>query len=354
MTECIASARKILAHRERIEAYLRGEFVYPVTLELDLTTACTRRCERCPSLRSSRDQHLSLAFINRLFAGLEGQTRGLLAAGGEPTMVPDFPEILALARRRGFGEISVVTNGSLLHRPVVRNALMEHASAVRISMYDWGQDACGGVEPTVRQVEGLRAVVERSGSPLQIGVSVLTWRGRASRLAGLTESMRLAGAHWIYFHPFCEGWEEGRPAQVPQDGVLSAIQSFSDQQKNGFNVFVSRGRYLRHPLEFEGYHAAHFLMVVGADGRNYLGAEVKYQDRHILADLNSDDLTRMIRSDDRRRLIASVSGETYPARFSRHRGVLYNHLLDMIRRRESLPADHREPPPEEFGFPNIL
>ena len=41
-------------------------------------------------------------------------------------------------------------------------------------------------------------------------------------------------------------------------------------------------------LRFSAYHAAHFLLVVGADGKNYLGAEVKYQPAFILWDLKNN------------------------------------------------------------------
>ncbi len=49
--------------------------------------------------------------------------------------------------------------------------------------------------------------------------------------------------------------------------------------------FTSSDRYVDTGLSFDGYHAAHFLLVVGADGMNYLGAEVKYQPQYAIADL---------------------------------------------------------------------
>jgi organic radical activating enzyme len=69
---------------------------------------------------------LSLPFLDELFSSFEKQTKGLLMTGGEPTSSPNFGKALKLARARGFEEIAVVTNGSLLDQPRVLDALLEH------------------------------------------------------------------------------------------------------------------------------------------------------------------------------------------------------------------------------------
>ena len=49
----VASGYKIAAHRERVLSYLRGEAIFPVCLEFDLTSRCSRACRDCPSTRAS-------------------------------------------------------------------------------------------------------------------------------------------------------------------------------------------------------------------------------------------------------------------------------------------------------------
>ena len=189
----IASALKIAGHKKRLEAFLRGESIFPVTLELDITTHCTRKCTKCPMIRSSTQRHLDFEFVKNLFSRLEGQTGGLLVAGGEPTLAPAFPKILAVARKCGFQQIAIVTNGSLLHDHTVADALLSHATVVRVSMYTWGEDKCGGNGLTLRQVESLRTRAEKYGSGLDIGVSVLTWKDRSGDIAGICDAVRSAG-----------------------------------------------------------------------------------------------------------------------------------------------------------------
>ncbi|MBN1829902.1 MAG: radical SAM protein [Deltaproteobacteria bacterium] len=110
----LSSPWKVARHKEKLEAYLRGEPVYPVTLELDITTACNRECPGCPSASGPFSRNLDMAFIRHLFSLIGGRTKGLLLTGGEPTISPIFPDVLREARRSGFEEIAVVTNGSFL------------------------------------------------------------------------------------------------------------------------------------------------------------------------------------------------------------------------------------------------
>ena len=281
----VASPHKIGYHQEKLAAYLHNEPVFPVTLELDITSKCTRSCRDCPSSRSSFQQSLSFNFITNLFHSLEGQTQGLLSTGGEATMSPVFPDTLALARKKGFEDIAVVTNGTLLEKKTVAAALLEHASTIRLSMYDWDKDTCHGIEPTLRHIEALRKQIDREGSALKIGISVLTFRDVNQRLGEIADAVSSAGAHWIYFHPMCTGWNDANLVQLDQSGVLATIQNYRETRDNNFEVFVCPSRYEDKDISFDGYHAAHFLLVIGADGKNYLGAEVKYQDRFVLADV---------------------------------------------------------------------
>jgi organic radical activating enzyme len=350
----VASGRKVAYHIEKLMSYLQGKPIFPATLEMDITSRCTRICQDCPSSRSSESDNLSLEFVRDLFALFEGQTRGLLMTGGEPTISPDFPAVLRMAREFGFEDIAVVTNGSRLGIEPVAEALIEYASTIRLSMYDWESGGCG-IKTTLQDIEKLRRKIDSTGSPLQIGISMLTSSRVVDRLGSLAEEVRNSGAHWIYFHPMCSGWNHGCPQQVDQKGVLEAVTAYRDSLRNGFEAFISIDRYRREPIEFRSYHAAHFLMILGADKKNYLGAEVKYQPQHVLSELPDPLTPDFLWQEQRLKRISELNSTSYPALGSRHRGVLYSHFIDSLMRtppsqlRATIQAavrDHR--------FPHIL
>jgi len=353
----IASPYKIAAHRAKITAYLKAEPIFPATLELDITSRCTRICRNCPSSRSKKGFDLAWDFIDSLLASLEGQTQGLLLTGGEPTSSPRFADVLALARKRGFREIAVVTNGALLDRDDVREALLGQVTTLRISLYDWEAGTDTGFRKVLGSIGRLRAGIDRTGSPLRIGVSALTSQDRSPLLARTAESVREAGAHWIYFHPACRGWDEGRPAQVKQDGVPEAVIAYQKtlHPNEGFQAYFSSARYLDTEIRFTHYHAAHFLLVIGADGLNYLGPEVKYQPRHVLGDAAEGRLPDFLWRPERLAKIEAVTSPGYPAIRSRHRGVLYNDVIQrMIDGRLTHQVQALLQTPGDFLFPHIL
>jgi MoaA/NifB/PqqE/SkfB family radical SAM enzyme len=351
----IASAYKVAYHKDKLEAYLRKEQITPATVELDISSRCNRRCELCPSTTSQYHSTLDLGFIERLFMRLEGHTRGLLLSGGEPTLAPTFPEVLRLARKHGFTEIAIVTNGGLLDRERVAAAICAHASTIRVSIYDWTKEPQEEFETTLRHISTLRSRIDSEGSRLQIGVSALTNMGNADSIPSVARKVASAGADWIYFHPMCIRWDVGAPERLDQSRVLEKIDKCQEELSNGFQIFTFPDRYVERKIDFSGYHAAHFLLVIGADGINYLGAEVKYHPQYAIADLNQNWSDDFLWQNDRLNRIQSVTSLTYPAVASRHRGVLYNHVIqDMISRGSASLDEEPAANGTTFVFPHIL
>lgn len=349
----VASGFKIAAHRDRLLAYLRGEAIFPVCLELDLTSRCSRTCLDCPSTRAREHWELSEEFVEHLFTALGGRVPGLLLTGGEPTISPLFVRTLASARGHGFRDIAVVTNGSHLDQDDVRAALLDHVSAIRVSLYDWEKTLYSGAGSMFRRLEELRRLIDGRHSPLRIGVSALTSKKRLGRLRPLVEAAVASGVHWLYFHPRCRHWNEGRPQPEDQSGVIDEIGRLREDFADRIEIDVSVQRYQDFPLSFSGYHAAHFMMVVGADRRNYLAAEVKYHPDYSIADLGSNLSEGFLWDPARLERIAAQSSGNYRAISSRHRGVLYNDFIERLKRREP-EAERILSAAPVFRYPHIL
>lgn len=351
----VASMYKIGFHQKRVKAYLKGEKIFPVTLELDLTSRCNRTCPDCPSTRASQKHNLNLNFIDTLFSSLEGETKGLLLTGGEPTLSPIFPKTLKLAREKGFIEIAVVTNGSFLHKTEVENSLLQHASTIRLSLYDWEKSTCHTFESVLKKIESLRRKIDQTGSKLQIGISALTAEKRSEKLQILVDTVRSAGAHWIYFHPLCTKWNIGRPTPQSQVGIMEKISEIQAKSALNNRIFFSSDRYENFPLKFANYHSAHFLLVVGADGLNYLGPEVKYHPRFVIADLAESGIHHCLWRQSRTELINAVRSQSYSAIQSRHRSVLYSHFIENLQKGFTSVSDELEKASSiNFQFPYIL
>jgi len=332
----ITSSYKIASDRNRLEDYLAGEHIFPLSVEFDLTNTCNRSCLGCPSVKATTKHFLSLEFIDRLLGILEGLTHGLLFTGGEPTIAPLFYRSLQLARKRKFTQTAVVSNGKCLDDKDVTRALLEEVTSLRISLYDWELGIDGPMAVTLANILSLRKAIERTGSNLSIGVSVLTDHTRVPELEKMVRVISGSGAHWIYFHPSCKNWDLGQPIIVDQTAVLDEIERLQNAYSRIFPVFVGKERYGTQSLDFCNYHAANFLLVVGADGKNYLSPETKYNSDYVLADL-SDSIEENFLWKEERLQRMRYSSKDYACIGSRHRSVLYNDLIErIIAGRESL------------------
>ncbi len=345
----MVSAHKVFWHRDKVAAFLAGAPIFPATLELGLTTACDRSCPDCPSRLGKPGLFLPPGTARRLFSLCRGQTFGAILSGGEPTLHPDFGTILAAARENDFRDVVVISNGSRLDREEVAGPLLRHASVVRISLYDWRQEAPAGKNPTLERIGRLRAAIERTGSRLRIGASLLTHGASPESLRRAAAAVRAAGAHWLYLHPTCVAAPGGMSRADGQERLLAALESCRAEQPPGFAIHYIAQRFSAAPIDFHGYHAAHFIMVVGADGANYLSSETKYQARYAIAtgaDYEDDDF---FLGRERLKKIAAVRADEYAAGGSRNRGVLYNQALERIKN-----GNGEIPAVPDFLLPHIL
>lgn len=130
---------KIWHHADRLRALAADQDIAPVTVEVDPVAYCNHRCFWCvdPEHKPVTAPRNFLWMLLEELAQFQVNgfgVRGIVfKGGGEPTLHPDFPELVTKARDLGF-EVGVVTNGSRLLAPGVAEALARYASYVRISV----------------------------------------------------------------------------------------------------------------------------------------------------------------------------------------------------------------------------
>ena len=352
----IASTYKLLCHQDRLQRYILGEEIFPVTLELGVTTRCNRQCADCPSGRSQQLTDLPIDMIEELFHYVAGKTPGLIVTGGEPTLHPKFFDILHLAKKIGkFEEISVISNGSLLSKESIRKALSSFATAVRVSIYDWKEHPVTTNEELLQSIKELRQLAKEGPHELTIGASILTGDKTYEELFELCGTLHEKGIAWVYFHPSCTKDIQGTTTRLGKiDETTKALMKLQRQNKDKLQVFFLRDRYEQRQPKFSKYHSAHFICVIAADGKNYLSSESKFLHEYLLADL-SQGVAGLFSSSKRKERIAKINSKTYELSGGRNRGVLYNDLIERVIERDltldELADAHKE---HEFLMPAII
>lgn len=125
--------------RDALDRRLAGAgLVRPQTLTLSITNQCNMICRHCwPSCGSSSEaSSVPQKVLQRLIREtVELGVKKLILTGGEPLLHPDWFAILAFAcRQRGFEEVCLQTNGTLLTEAVVSDLCSMVASGLSIQV----------------------------------------------------------------------------------------------------------------------------------------------------------------------------------------------------------------------------
>jgi hypothetical protein len=235
LVDYVAWRRAVLAARAAGEAAPAMPAWAPLSVNLDLTTACNYACDHCIDWEilnqgiSHDDATLRRSLAEMAARGLRSV---ILIGGGEPTVHPGFVGIVRHLKDLGL-QVAVVTNGSRNER--IREVVdrLDERDWVRLSL-DAGTDATfQAMHKPKRPITleaicaGIRAVKERNPRP-RVGFSfVVTWRGarrgdgapplheNLGEIVSATRLARDAGFDYIAFKPVLTRDPEGAEVMDP-------------------------------------------------------------------------------------------------------------------------------------------
>jgi MoaA/NifB/PqqE/SkfB family radical SAM enzyme len=114
--EIILDGHKLAWHRDRVEAWLRGERVAPITIDCSLTRACTYRCTYCYGQLQTNDvKKMTRDVIVRFLddAAEIGVKAISFVSDGESTCSPHLYDAILHGKTNGL-DMALGTNGYLL------------------------------------------------------------------------------------------------------------------------------------------------------------------------------------------------------------------------------------------------
>lgn len=108
----IDPTNKIFFHLERLQSFLRGETVYPISVEMDLSNCCNLKCSWCRFSDSHNPAIMPYSLAEKILRELAevGVKSIVYSGGGEPLLNPQFKEIADLGHSLGLDQ-GVYTNG---------------------------------------------------------------------------------------------------------------------------------------------------------------------------------------------------------------------------------------------------
>ena len=192
----------------------------PISINLDLTTACNFACDHCVDLdilnTGIRYDHDKLLASLKIMAE-RGMKSVIVIGGGEPTLYPKFAEIIRFMKDLGL-QIAIVSNGTGNDKIAEVADCMDKSDWVRLSL-DSGTDATFQPMHKPRKdftLEGICArvpAIKAANPDVTVGFSyIVTWRGAEINDSAIVENLHeIAGAaklakdnqfDYISFKPF--------------------------------------------------------------------------------------------------------------------------------------------------------
>lgn len=206
----------------------------PLSINLDLTTACNYRCDHCIDwdiLNSAHkyDEDELLASISQMTE--RGLRSVILIGGGEPTLFPRFVEFVGELKALDL-QVAVVSNGSRGDRLLAIAPLLDERDWIRLSLDSGSNELFREMHRPVDKQLNLDDIcswipkIKQVNSKPRLGFSfIITWEG-ASRddcavhenvheIVSATRRAKHVGFDYISLKPFLERTPEGAEVMDP-------------------------------------------------------------------------------------------------------------------------------------------
>ncbi len=242
--------------------------VAPISLNLDLTTACNYRCDHCIDwdILNTKHRHDDTELRDSLRSlSKRGLRSVILIGGGEPTLYPGFESFVRFAKGLGL-QIAVVSNGSQGERLLAVADALAPGDWLRLSLDAGSDERFRAMHRPVSRSLTLDEICEwvpriKARNPgLRIGFSyIIVWRGASRDGVALHENIdeivlatqraRRFGFDFIALKPILERTSDGAEVMDPtaaQDELASVVARIRGEVEkaralecDGFSVHVS-------------------------------------------------------------------------------------------------------------------
>lgn len=238
---------KILRHADRIDAMLKGQRVYPVSVEIDLANVCNHQCPWC-SFNGFRQDNWVRFPTPRIFTLLDelravGVKSITFTGGGEPLVHAQAAEIFLHAHNLGL-EFGLVTNGRRLEGRVLD--ALRPAKFVRVSL-DAGTEQThqllhATATPEFHRILGNLAMLRAAAPATTIGASFCVFDANLFEIGLAASHVKANGGNYLEVRPvFPTEWRGGGfSSPLTADHVDDARRSLDDAKAtydgDGFRV----------------------------------------------------------------------------------------------------------------------
>lgn len=217
MTDLILDGHKLAWHHERVQAWLDGERIAPITVDCSLSRRCSYRCVYCyGTLQANRERPLTRDVVFRLLDDLaEIDVKAVsFVSDGESTCSPHLYDAALRGKANGL-DMALGTNGYLLREDRVEELLpaltylrfnISAATADRYAAIHGCKPEC--FDTVMSRIEQCVAVKKRCRLDVTIGLQMVLLPEFADQVLPLARLGRTLGVDYFVIK-HCSDDEDG-------------------------------------------------------------------------------------------------------------------------------------------------
>ncbi len=295
---------KIALHQDRIDGFRRGEHVSPLKLQIDPVAFCNHDCPFC-MFRYTQNEDINALFnaadmlsMSKIVEILDDAVKlGVkaieLTGGGEPSLHPEFHQIVKEVRMRGF-DIGLVTNGAWQEKHFA--SLVENLASA-----EWVRFSLDAASANTHKVvhasrsgdfeKACAAIEALSKYPVTVGISYVIQKPNLHEVESVVSLGQELGADYVRLAGVvfeADRVESLELAPSEHSDVASVVQKLvSESEIKVYDDFSNRScaDYPQYDSGDDCYFSR-LAPAIGADGRLYLCCIWKYRPDGRVADLN--------------------------------------------------------------------
>lgn len=267
---------KLNFHAERTAAWLRGEEVYPIYVEIGPVSSCNHRCIFCALDFARSNKVLDTKVLCRALEDMgRNNVKAVMFGGeGEPTLHKDFPLIVRSAKESGL-DVALTTNGVPFTRRKIEQCL-GYLSWVKVSIDAGNSESYAKIHGTEPQdfnilMDNIGIMVETRNKhhySTTIGTQILLMGENINEVLPLVEKVKAIGVDYLVVKPYSQHPSSSNKFDLDYSRFKCLEADLEKFKSEKFNVFFRSEAMEKSKLgiEYSECYGLPFFTLIDAQG----------------------------------------------------------------------------------------
>jgi MoaA/NifB/PqqE/SkfB family radical SAM enzyme len=317
---------KLLRHLDRLSEWSTTDFVFPLSVSLNISNRCNNACPLCMGSKGLDDSIIPLDRAVDIVSQLKdaGVKSITLGGGGDASCHPQLAEIIELIHLQGL-DVALYSNGGFLTDRML-DAIVEHCSWVRISLdadgpelYEITHGIPGDMfNRVIDRITRMAALRRRAGSPVTISTGFLLGPHTVKGVYGASELSKKLGVDHIRIRPFYAGGGYKSFNEGDAEALLREVSRCFALQDDTFSVSCPSNRWEwlsteTSPRTYKKCHAHNFSTIISANQKIYVCCYHENNEDFCIGDLTKNSFRDIWESPRRAEVTGRINLETCPS-----------------------------------------